>query len=192
MNSLVSRSSPSGVAVAPPLSDGVKSLIGASISENTKRAYGRSLAELEEWLVGRPLDDALFAEYLSFLFEDAPEGRGLAPASIGMVVAAVGFKARLAGVDSPVGAISLRALAGIRREGRDRGKPIRRARVLSCLWAPKQWGMSVIGLVGWLVFVPVRGWAIWLPSPMSLCGFAGAMWWMPILLRWLGFRLLVF
>ncbi|MCY4224295.1 MAG: tyrosine-type recombinase/integrase [Bacteroidetes bacterium] len=122
MNSLPVSPSPSGVAVAQPLYNGVKSMIGASISENTKRAYGRSLAELEEWLVGRPLDDALFAEYLSFLFEDAPEGRGLAPASIGMVVAAVGFKARLAGVDSPVGAISLRALAGIRREGRDLGR----------------------------------------------------------------------
>ena len=106
--------------VAPSLSDGVKSLIGASISENTKRAYGRSLAELEEWLVGRSLNDALFAEYLLFLFEEPPIGCGLAPASIGMVATAVGFQARLAGVDSPVGAISLRALAGIRREGRDR------------------------------------------------------------------------
>jgi len=113
---------PSAVEARTPLSDGVKSLVGSSISENTRRVYGRALAELQAWLDGRALDDALFAEYLSFLFALPPDGRGLAPSSIGMVVAAVGFQSRLAGVESPVGAISQRTLAGVRREGRDRGR----------------------------------------------------------------------
>ena len=92
-------------------------LAGASIAENTWRAYSGALRRLEEWLGGRPLSDPLLAAYLGHLFD-----AGVSPAVAGQVVASVRFRAHLAGIPSPAGEATTRVLAGFRRAGRARGR----------------------------------------------------------------------
>jgi len=99
------------------VSKSTQHLIQSSISENTKIAYKRALSALEVWLQGKPLTDSLLSEYLTLCYE-----KGLAPASIAIVPAAVRFSARLRGIESPIGSLSERTLAGIRRKGRGRGR----------------------------------------------------------------------
>ena len=48
--------------------------------------------------------------------------RQVAPATITLVVAAIQFRAKIAGTRSPVGEVARRTLAGIRKEGRERGR----------------------------------------------------------------------
>lgn len=90
-------------------------LVRASIAENTRRAYEAALRGFEE--SGYPETDAGVAAYLTGLFE---KGRSAACAS--MAVAALRFRARLHGRSSPVGPSALRALAGFRRLGSERGR----------------------------------------------------------------------
>ena len=92
-------------------------LAGASIAENTWRAYSRALRRLEEWLGGRPLSDPLLAAYLGHLFD-----AGVSPAVAGQVVASVRFRTHLAGIPSPAGEATTRVLAGFRRECCARGR----------------------------------------------------------------------
>ena len=66
---------------------------------------------------GAHADDAALADYLA-----ARHDAGAAPTSIGMTVAAVKAAARLSGQPSPAGPKTARVLAGIRREGRGRGR----------------------------------------------------------------------
>lgn len=105
--------SPPSPAVSSQLAD----LFDASLAPNTRRAYLRALVRLDAALDGQPLTDHALAEHLTALHT-----HGLAPASIALVVAAVRFRAKLAGHRSPAGPITSRALAGIRREGRGRGR----------------------------------------------------------------------
>ena len=98
-----------------PVSQTLADLFGQSISRNTARAYERILDRLDERLGGSIPTDHRLAEYLSELYD-----RGQAPNSIALVVSAVRFRARLQGLDSPVGPVTTRALAGIRRAGKDR------------------------------------------------------------------------
>ena len=102
-------------------------LIRASVSPNTIRAYRTAIKQLELWLHGRALTDALLADYISELFHDA----GRSPAGISQAVSAVSWRAKHAGVPSVVGAITQTTLAGIRREGRERG----RGQVQGISWA---------------------------------------------------------
>ena len=98
-------------------------LIKAGVSENTLKAYRRALVELNTWLYAmkradsEPLKDAVLAEYITQLHQS-----GKAPSTIAQVVAAVKWQAK--NIDRPdvVGAITLRTLAGIRREGKERGR----------------------------------------------------------------------
>lgn len=92
-------------------------LLDASLSVNTRRAYLGALERLDARLDGAKLTDAWLAEYVTQL-----HGAGQAPASIQLVVSAVRCRARLEKAESPVGPLTTRALAGIRREGRDRGR----------------------------------------------------------------------
>ena len=96
-----------------------RKLVEASVSENTRRAYTGALAQLDAWLSTPSLevDDAGVATYLSYLFE-----AGRAPASAAMVVAALRFRAKLAGKSSPIGPLSERILAGFRRQSIGRGQ----------------------------------------------------------------------
>ena len=104
----------STAAVAMP--EVARELADASISANTRRAYGGAMRRLQDHLDGAPLTDASLAAYLSALFE-----AGCSPATASMVVAAVRFQARLTGSESPVGPRTDRVLAGYRRAARDRG-----------------------------------------------------------------------
>ena len=99
-----------------------KALIGKSIADNTRLAYAAALNGLDAEIPLDRQDDARIADYLAALYRD-----GKSPASIALAVAAVQFRAKIAGTRSPVGEVARRTLAGIRKEGRDRGRGQARA-----------------------------------------------------------------
>ena len=113
---------PSAITV---VNDDTKALIASSVSENTLRNYRYWSKEIEAWLGGRSLDDGLLAEYITGL-----HAQGKSPATISQAVAAVRWQARNNGVEI-VGEVTTRTLAGIRREGKDRG----RGQVEGLTWA---------------------------------------------------------
>ena len=92
-------------------------LIQAGVSANTLRAYRQSIEKLEAWRGERPMDDAALAEYITYL-----HAQGKAPATISQVVAAVKWHAKYHGEQTVAGAMTERTLAGIRREGKGRGR----------------------------------------------------------------------
>ena len=103
------------------ISDSTKELIRHGASDNTLAAYGWALTKLDTWLSTagidpRQLNDKLLAEYLTHLHES-----GKSPATIAQVVAAVKWQSTNVN-RNVVGAITTRTLAGIRRNGRDRGR----------------------------------------------------------------------
>ncbi len=102
---------------ADSLSIDIARLLQASIAPNTAKAYGDALRKVFEHLDGQPLADATLADYLAHLYT-----RGLAPASVTVVVQAVRFWEKLERRPSSVGPLTARTLAGIRREGRNRGR----------------------------------------------------------------------
>ena len=71
-------------------------------------------------MAGRPVTDEAVAQYLAGLFAD--EEKSLSPATCAQIVAAIRFRARLHGQPSPTGPATDRVLAGIRRQGRGRGR----------------------------------------------------------------------
>ena len=83
------------LAVATPTT---RRLADASISVNTRRAYAGALRRLDAWRGAAPVDDASLAVYLGELFE-----AGRAPATAALAVAAVRFRAKLAGQPPPPG-----------------------------------------------------------------------------------------
>ena len=93
------------------------SLIKASIAENTLKAYQRALQKLTDWLSGRTLSDALLANYITALHDN-----GKSPATIGQVVAAVKWQLKHQSQGSVNFPITQATLAGIRREGKNRGR----------------------------------------------------------------------
>ena len=93
------------------------SLIKASIAENTLKAYQRALQKLTDWLSGRILSDALLANYITSLHNN-----GKSPATIGQVVAAVKWQLKHQSQESVNFPITQATLAGIHREGKDRGR----------------------------------------------------------------------
>ena len=108
-----------------PISDDTKALITASVSENTLRNYRHWSKEIEQWIAGRTLDDGLLADYITHLHQ-----QGKSPATISQAVASVRWLAKNKGVEI-VGEVTTRTLAGIRREGKDRG----RGQVEGLTWA---------------------------------------------------------
>ena len=100
-----------------PLPEVTENLIKASLSENTLKTYQRALQCLEIWLSGRTLSDALLANYITILHED-----GKSPATIGQAVAAVKWQLKHQSQENINFPITQATLAGIRREGRDRGR----------------------------------------------------------------------
>ena len=109
---VVSRQ-PSAITV---VNDDTKALIASSVSENTLRNYRFWSNAIEAWLGGRSLDDGLLADYITGLHAE-----GKAPSTIAQAVAAVRWQAKNAGIEI-VGEVTTRTLAGIRREGKDRGR----------------------------------------------------------------------
>ena len=92
-------------------------LILASVSSNTLTVYRKALDRIETWLNGQGLTDERLAEYLTELFHT-----GKSPQTIGGVVAAVQWRAKHTKSESVVGPITSTTLAGIRREGKERGR----------------------------------------------------------------------
>ena len=91
-------------------------LAAHSVSANTRAAYTCALRQFDTWRGAAPATDATLAAYLGWLFE-----QGRAPATAALGVAAVTFRATLAG--TPVrGPQTDRVLAGFRRDGADRGR----------------------------------------------------------------------
>ena len=112
---LARRPDPAGpLAVATPTT---RKLADASLSVNTRRAYAGALRRLDAWRGAAPVDDAALAVYLGELYES-----GRAPATAALAVAAVRFRAKLAGQPNPAGAATARVLGGYRRTAADRGR----------------------------------------------------------------------
>ena len=112
---LARRPDPAGpLAVATPTT---RRLADASLSRNTRRAYAGALRRLDAWRGAAPVDDASLAVYLGELFE-----AGRAPATAALAVAAVRFRATLAGQPAPAGEATARVLGGYRRTAADRGR----------------------------------------------------------------------
>ena len=112
MNELATRQQETGLAI----SDDTKALIMSGVAENTIAAYRRATQKLEVWLDGQVLTDGLLATYITGLHH-----QGKSPATIALVVAAVKWTASKSRIDV-VGEITQRTLAGIRREGKARGR----------------------------------------------------------------------
>ena len=93
------------------------SLIRSSISENTQKAYRNALRGVSEYLNGQTLTDALLSAYLTQL-----HGDGKSPSTIGQVVAAVKWRFKHQTQIPAQLPITEATLAGIRREGKDRGR----------------------------------------------------------------------
>ncbi len=93
-------------------------LIRASIAPNTMKAYQHSLAGIQTYLSDQNLafSDNALAAYITYL-----HGQGRAPSSISIVVAAARWQLRNQNKDYDL-PITTRTLAGIRRDGRDRGR----------------------------------------------------------------------
>ncbi len=102
--------------------DDTRQLIGASIADNTRTAYAAALGKLDAAVPVDRQTDSTMADHIAGL-----HAARAAPASIALVVAAVQFRAKIAGAESPVGEVARRTLAGIRKEGRDRGRGQARA-----------------------------------------------------------------
>lgn len=114
MNTIVNTESSNGGVYLP---EETETLIKASIAENTLKAYQRALQSLTVWLAGRILSDVLLANYITTLHET-----GKSPATIGQVVAAVKWQLKHQSQETTNFPITQATLAGIRREGRDRGR----------------------------------------------------------------------
>ena len=115
MNAIVNAPEPNTTILQLP--EETESLIKASIAENTLKAYQRALQSLTIWLSGQTLSDALLANYITSLHET-----GKSPATIGQVLAAVKWQLKHQSQEVINFPITQSTLAGIRREGRDRGR----------------------------------------------------------------------
>lgn len=104
-------------AVTAAVSQQARRLIHSSVSANTRRSYKTALRMLDNWAGDKPLTDALLADYIGGKFAD-----GKSPATLRLAVAAVNFRARMTGSDSPVGILTTAALAGAVRAGAGRGR----------------------------------------------------------------------
>ena len=91
-------------------------LMRRAYSENTLVCRRGVLGKFDNWLQGREITDAILAEYLSHLFL-----QGKAPATIASVLSTVKWflKMKKMPVDLP---LCTATMAGISREGRDRGR----------------------------------------------------------------------
>ena len=112
MNELVTRQQETELSISTE----TKELIQSSIAGSTLKRYQRLSKQIETWLNGSMLTDALLAEYITALHTE-----GKSPATIAQVVAAAKWLAKNHGIEI-VGEITSKTLAGIRREGKERGK----------------------------------------------------------------------
>lgn len=102
--------------VSERLESEVKRLMSASLSQNTQRAYQHALQGLEKYLEGRRLTDGGLAAYITHLHDS-----GKSPSTISQLVAAVKWRLKKSNETLHL-PITDTTLAGIRREGKDRGR----------------------------------------------------------------------
>lgn len=99
------------------VSEQTAELILNSLAEKTQESYRVRLKAFAKWLNGREITDQLLAEYLTFLFHE-----GYSPSSIKNSCAAVKWflkqRTKKSKIEFPITTITL---AGINRQGRDRG-----------------------------------------------------------------------
>ena len=112
MNKLVTRQQETGLVISSETTE----LIQAGVADNTLNAYRRATQKLEAWLGEKPLTDMSLAEYITLLHQ-----QGKSPSTIAQVVAAVKWRVGKFHAEV-VGEITQRTLAGIRREGKERGR----------------------------------------------------------------------
>lgn len=98
------------------ISDETEELVKASLAPSTVETYRLAMEQLEKWLEGRTLSDNLLATYITKLYQD-----GKSPATINKIVAAVKWTVKNQGVGISF-EITEKALAGIRRKGKGRGR----------------------------------------------------------------------
>jgi len=84
---------------------------------NTHKAYAQALRRFTSYLGDREADDETVA---AFLREEAE--RGLAPASLSLIHAAIGAAARFADADDPRGPLTARTLRALKRRHVERGR----------------------------------------------------------------------
>jgi site-specific recombinase XerD len=101
------------------VSDKTGKLIKASIAPSTVETYRVAMQHLEIWLDGHSLSDNRLADYITALYQD-----GKSPSTIGKIVAAVKWTVKNHGVGAKDLSFEIteKALAGIRRKGKDRGR----------------------------------------------------------------------
>ena len=101
------------------ISDETEELVKASTAPSTIETYRRAMQQLDIWLDGRSLSDNLLANYITGLYQD-----GKSPATIGKIVAAVKWTAKHGGTGTKnvLFEITEKTLAGIRRNGKNRGR----------------------------------------------------------------------
>ncbi len=101
------------------ISDETEELVKASVAPSTVETYRLAMQQLEIWLDGHSLSDNLLANYITELYQN-----GRSPSTISKIVAAVKWMVK----NHSVGAkelsfeITEKALAGIRRKGKGRGR----------------------------------------------------------------------
>ena len=88
-----------------------------ALAPNTRRAYERSLRQFNDWLAGRPANDASLAAWLVHRFD-----LGAAPSTLKQATAAVKWFARATGMECPAGLRTAATLKMISEIGRDRGR----------------------------------------------------------------------
>ena len=128
------------------IAERTKDLIVRGVSANTLKAYRRAMKDLEAWMHdaangfwidengngGHGLNDSVLAVYLTELHDS-----GKSPATVSQVVAAVKWQAKNLGRENVVGAMTDRTVAGIRRDGKERG----RGQVDGITWAEMERGL---------------------------------------------------
>ena len=112
MNKLVTQQQSTGLSISTE----TKELIQSSIADSPLKRYQRLSEQIAAWLKGAMLTDALLADYITALHT-----AGKSPSTIAQVVAAAKWLAKNHGIEV-VGEITSKTLAGIRREGKQRGK----------------------------------------------------------------------
>lgn len=94
----------------------IRELIRASIAPNTLKTYNHALMGVQSYLDGRRLTDAVLAAYITELHAEKKS-----PATIAQGVAAVKWRVRYSDISMDF-KLTDATLAGIRREGSDRGR----------------------------------------------------------------------
>ena len=90
MNELVTQQQEQGLAISTE----TKELIQSSIADSTLKRYQRLSKQIEAWLNGSMLTDALLADYITALHTE-----GKSPATIAQVVAAAKWLAKNHGIE---------------------------------------------------------------------------------------------